>query len=399
MSKESLEHTLEVYRMLVEIARDLASTLELGTLLQRIVKVASELCDAEASSILLYDQKRKELTFQASTDIENTDQMRGIVVPKESIAGWVAMERKPVIVADVHQDNRFFKDVEKKLDFPTRSILAVPMIVKDKLVGVLEALNRKRGVFSEEDQAVLQVLAGQAAVAIENTRLFHQSDAISELVHELRTPLTSIHTVAYLLQQPTLDDKRRIEFAQNVQREVHRLTEMTNNFLDLSRLESGRAEFQLSRFSLATLVEQCCEGMRPRAEEKKLFLQVSCQADLKDIEADRGQIQQVILNLLSNAIKYNRPEGTISVHLSEQNNEFVLAIQDTGIGIPKDALEHMFEKFYRVPGIESGESGTGLGLSICKRIIDNHGGKIGVESRPGEGTRVYFALPQKQKKG
>jgi signal transduction histidine kinase len=396
MRQETLEHTLQVYQKLVEIARDLASTLEIGTLLQRIVQVACELCDAEAASILLYDQKRKEMTFQASSDTSNAEPMRGIVVPKESIAGWVAIQRQAVIVADVHQDQRFFQDVEKKLDFPTRSILAVPMIVKDKLVGVLEALNRKEGLFDEVDQAYLQVLGAQAAVAIENTRLFHQSDAISELVHELRTPLTSIQTMAYLLQQGELDSPRRLQLARSVQGEVHRLTELTNNFLDLSRLESGRAEFRLSRFSLAALMEMCCSAMRPRAEEKGLILQCTAPDAEIEIEADRSQIQQVILNLLSNAIKYNRPDGSITLFIREVDGRVSLTVEDTGCGIPAEAIPHLFEKFYRVSGTECDEPGTGLGLSICKRIIENHAGQIGAESRPGEGTRFTFSLPLRQ---
>src|SRR5512146_757308 len=144
------QRTLQTYHQLVGISRDLASTLDLNMLLRRIVTVAVDLCEAEAASILLFDENKQELIFQASTDVSNEEKMRGIVVPKDSIAGWVAVNRQAVNVAEVHRDQRFYREVEEQLNFPTSSLIAVPMIVKEKLVGVLEVLNQKEGAFSSQ---------------------------------------------------------------------------------------------------------------------------------------------------------------------------------------------------------------------------------------------------------
>lgn len=397
MNARNEDRQLQIYRKLVEIAGYLASTLDLETLLMRIVEAAVDLSNAEAASILLYDHQHKELSFQASTDIENASRLKGIVVPKESIAGWVAQECQPLVVSDVHSDERFFQDVEKKLDFPTQSILAIPMIVKDKLVGVLEAINKKQGQFTEEDLINLQVLASQAAVAIENSRLFHQSDAISELVHEVRTPLSSVNTMAFLLQRADLDETQRIKYAQSVQREVLRLVDLVNNFLNLSRLESGRAEYHIARFDLVELMDECVQVTHPNALEKLVELSLETKTPLF-IQADRNQIKQVILNLLSNAIKFNHPGGKVFLRGWQTDQSVGLEVQDTGRGIPQESQSHLFEKFYRVPGLDRTESGTGLGLSICKKIIENHGGIISFSSEAGKGTTFKISLPLEHQK-
>jgi len=394
MNQGNGENTLQIYQKLVSISVDLASTLDLAMLLRRIVQVAAELCNAEAASILLFDDKKQQLIFQASTDIKNEEQMRGIVVPKESIAGWVAISRQPLNVADVHEDSRFFKEVETRLQFPTSSLVAVPMIIKEKLVGVLEVLNKRAAPFSDQDLEYLNVLGALAAVAIENSRLFHQSDLISELVHELRTPLTSIITICYLLEKADMPEEDRLRLAHTILTEAQRLNAMATEFLDLSRLESGRSNTRFSVFSMMLLVKECCQVMQPRAAENNIELSVDLPGVYLDLEADRDQIKQLILNLLSNAVKFNRPGGKIYVRSWEENEKVYLEIKDTGLGMPADAIPRLFARFYRVPEQESASQGTGLGLSICKRIVENHDGKISVLSNVGVGTSFIVQFPK-----
>jgi len=195
---------LDGYRRLIEISRDLASTLDLDILLSRIVHAAAEVSGSEAASILLYDDAARQLYFQVSTNIDEPTR-RGIIVPLEgSIAGWILNNRKPVRITDVHDDPRYFGDVEQSTGFSTESILGVPLITKNKIVGVLEAINKQKSKFTDTDESMLLVLGAQAAVAIENARLFQQSDLISEFVHELRTPLASLSTATYLLLRPEM---------------------------------------------------------------------------------------------------------------------------------------------------------------------------------------------------
>ena len=169
--------------MLIDLACDLASTLESSALLKRIVIAASELIEAQAASILLYDETAQELHFETTTN-EDYPKMEGLVVPVEnSIAGWIVMHRQPLIISDVHKDPRHYRVVGDMTDIITDSLLGVPLIAKDKVVGVLEAINKRGGDFTSDDQDLLMALGSQAAVAIENARLFQQSDQISELVH------------------------------------------------------------------------------------------------------------------------------------------------------------------------------------------------------------------------
>src|SRR5512138_1393505 len=386
--------TLDSYLRLIEISRDLASTLDLDTLLYDIVRASADITHAEAASIMLYDDTSRQLYFQVATNIDEST-MRGLVVPLDkSIAGWVVSNRKSVRIDDAHQDLRHFNDVEQTIGFNTKSMLGIPLITKNKVVGVLEVLNKKRGRFTDADESMLSVLGAQAAVAIENARLFQQSDLISEFVHELRTPLASLSTATYLLLRPEMSREQREQIIHNIHSETLRLNSMASAFLDLARLESGRVQFRKTSFSIPDLLFECKDIMSSKAEEDRIQIRIEASEGLPLMEADRDKIKQVILNLMSNAIKYNRPNGSVIVTGSYTDNELVITIQDTGIGIPEDSIPHLFEKFYRVREHENKAQGTGLGLSISKQIIQGHNGRIEVKSKMGVGTSFTIHLPR-----
>ena len=378
----------------IEIFLDLASTFDLESILRKIIHTAKALTNAEAASILLYNDSNQQLHFAAMTNASKEAQLHKMIVPKESLAGWVAINREPVIVQDVRQDNRWFTDVAKKIDFFTRSIIAVPMITQDKLIGVLEVLNKFEGTFDEEDQHYLSILASQAAVAINNTRLFQQSDLISELVHEIRTPLASISTVAYLLQRDDIPSEQREDLVKTIQTETQRLHQMASNYLDVARLESGRIYFQATDFLITDLLNECVELVAPKAQHNGIQIVKNYDDDVMTVEADREKIKQVITNLLSNAIKYNRPKGLVTITVQNNENDTItVKFKDTGIGMSQDDLSHLFERFFRGSTAMKTAEGTGLGLSICKQIIEAHGGTINVESEVNLGSTFSFTLP------
>ena len=393
MTDSARSSLLERYQRLAEISRELASTIDLTALLNRIVQAAADLSNAEAASILLYEESKKQLFFQSATNLDEPF-MRGLIVPVEgSIAGWIVTHRRPLIILDAQNDPRHFAQIGKMTNITTISLLGVPLIAKNKVVGALEAINKRQGDFSTEDQDVLMDLGAQAAVAIENARLFQQSDLIAELIHELRTPLGSLRTATHILKNKDVSDDQRHKIVQILYDETCRLIEMTSAYLDLARLESGRIEFNSQVFDPRPLLEECINVMDARVKENHLELSLSTPEYLPSLKADRDKIKQVILNLLSNAITYNCPNGQIQLSAEVQNSEMLISVSDTGRGIREADLAHLFEKFYRAQPTEKLASGTGLGLAISKQIIEAHGGKIEVKSQVEVGTTFLVHLP------
>lgn len=384
------------YERLMEISRQLNSTLDVGTLLNKIIRAATELTETEEASILLIDPSTGELRFEASSNM-SPGAMAAVPVPIEgSLAGWVATTGEPVLVEDTRNEKRFFSQVDKILRFNTRNLLGVPMEAHGRIIGVVEAINKiDDRPWTEEDMDTLSTLAAQAAIAIENARLFQQSDFIAEMVHELRTPLAALKASTVLLLRPNLPDDRRSTIIQTMQSETERLSRMASDFLDLARLESGRTRLEVEIFEGRQLVEESLEIVRHQAAEKHISMRFD--GEILTVKADRGKTKQVLLNLLTNAIKYNRENGEIICHVrpDDQLNWVQVAVQDTGPGISEEHQRRMFEKFFRVPGSE-GTQGTGLGLAIAKRIVEAHGGRMWLESELGVGSTFSFTLPSPQ---
>jgi signal transduction histidine kinase len=384
------------YERLIEISQQLNSTLDLATLLKKIISAAKELTDTEAASLMLIDPGTGDLRFEIASNIKPQD-MEDIIIPKGSgIAGWVALHGEPRVIDDVSQEPSWSKRVDDTIEFQTRSILAVPLRTHTKIIGVLEAINKLSGQrWEENDVNTLTTLASQAAIAIENARLFQQSDFIAEMVHELRTPLAALKASTSLLLRPDLPDNRRTDIINTMQSETERLTRLTSEFLDLARLESGRTRLEVSRFDLHKLIIESVEVVIQQANDKNVTISVD--GDKFTANADRGKVKQVLLNLLTNAIKYNRENGKISILTrqvgSGEQPLAEVAVNDTGYGISKEHQKHMFEKFYRVSDTAGFTQGTGLGLAIAKGIIEAHGGAIHLESEQGVGSTFSISLP------
>lgn len=380
------------YDRMMEISRQLNSTLDVGTLLNKIIRAATELTETEEASIMLIDPHTGELRFEAASNM-TPGAMASITAPMEgSLAGWVATTGETVLVEDTRNEKRFFSQVDKILRFNTRNLVGVPMETHGRIIGVLEAINKiDDRPWSDEDLETLSTLAAQAAIAIENARLFQQSDFIAEMVHELRTPLAALKASTVLLMR-NLPDDRRNEIVQTMQSETERLSRMASDFLDLARLESGRSRLHIEAFEAYDLVRESLEIVRHQADEKNLTMSID--GGQHTIRGDRSKAKQVLLNLLTNAIKYNYEDGTITCHINpDENPDWVcFAVQDTGPGISEEHQQRMFEKFFRVPGSEKAQ-GTGLGLAIAKRIVEQHGGRMWLESELGVGSSFLFTLP------
>lgn len=395
MTEISFTLALKRYQQLVEISRQLSSTHDMDGLLQRIIQAAAELVKAQSASILFYDEVRDTLTFQFTTNGKDENVMRGTIIPKESVAGWVVSHKVPIIINNTKKSPQFNDKYETYIQIPAKQIIAVPLIAQDQVIGVLEVINKTAGEFNDEDQSLMLALSAQAAMTIETTRLSNQATLITELVHELRTPLNSIQTIAYLLQRPDINDDQRKKFGNTIQNEIQRLNEMATAYLDLARLEAGQMPFHINTFSFPELVKSCVEVIKPRAVMQKINIQQNLDPDIPLIQADEEKIRQVLLNLLSNALKFNQEGGSIIIHAEKDSSDLVFLVSDTGKGIPEADLPKIFTRFFRSSHTERVSSGTGLGLSICKRLVECQKGTIEVISEVDKGSTFTVHIPLK----
>ena len=219
-------------------------------------------------------------------------------------------------------------------------------------------------------------------------------DFVSNLSHELRTPLASLKALAETLQEGALDDPPAARhFIDQIQVEVDALTQMVNELLELSKIESGRFTLDLAPVAACDLLASASRRMQLQAERAGLNLRVECEDDLPNVRIDSQRLEQVLVNLIHNAVKFTRAGGEVAL-IAEAVDGFVrFAVQDSGVGIAEDEVPRIFERFYRVDKSRTG-SGTGLGLSIAKHIVEAHRGKIWVESVDGQGSTFYFTIPQ-----
>lgn len=381
------------FKQLLNISRDLASTLDLDVLLRKILRVAVNLSNAESALVFLFDETKGGIVLQISSSLQNSSTILSSDLSSDSIAGQVAAKGKPIIVPQISPDQRPIVSADPLLPTPIRSLIAVPLVAKDKVQGVLQVVNKKQGLFTDADVDVLTVLAAQAAIAVENSRLYQQADLINELVHELRTPLASILTITYLLKRSDLTEDQRLQFTESIADEVTRLNNLASSYLEYSRLETGRLTFTASLIDLSAVLQECARILQPKAREAGIQLTLALPDHPLTFEGDENKIKQVVINLLNNAIKYNSPGGHVNIDAWGDGQIVGFSIQDDGIGIPEEDLPHVFEKFYRATPIQEAYPGTGLGLSICSRIVEIHSGTIRVQSQVKAGSTFTVELP------
>jgi signal transduction histidine kinase len=394
MKKNKAHSTLlNRYQKLINISCDLASELDLNILLSKIVLAASEISDAEEASILMYDPNKNALYFQAATNLDS-QLKRGTFVPlDESIAGWIISHQKAVIVDNPQKDKRHFGQIGKITNIECNSLLGIPLMSKGNIIGVLEVINKKGGNFTKEDQDVLLALGAQANVAIENSRLFLQSDLIGEFVHEIRTPLSALNAAAHLLKSNRVHEDQKRKMIDILEAEIEALADMSSSFLDLARLESGRKQYNVNEFNIRDLLIECHEIVINEAHKLNILFILDLPDTLPRIRGDRKQLKQAFINLLNNAVKFNKVEGEIILKAKKGRDHIVITISDTGLGIPEDEQSKIFEKFYRVKSHRDQVPGTGLGLSVVKQIIHGHGGEINFTSKVDAGTTFTITLP------
>jgi signal transduction histidine kinase len=394
-TKDSSEYLLSRYLKFIEISRELSFTLDTKTLLQSIVDAACSLTDSKSDSFLLFDERQNELYFEATTDNASPSLMGMAITVEGSVAGDVIKSRKPILENNLIDNPKQFKFRIDDIQQNSNNLIGIPLITQDKIVGVLESINKASGDYTNEDIEILSALGSQAAVAIINARLFQQSDLIAEMVHEIRTPLASINAASHLLTRPSLSTKQRVDMGETIQKETNLLAELATSFLDLARLESGREKYEQEPIQLNSLIKESVEIMGSRIKEQNLTLIQTIDESVPIFIGDEDKLKQVILNLISNAIKYNVPNGKIYIKsgYDEIAQSINFSIEDTGLGIHKEHQKLLFEKFYRIPNSDIIAKGSGLGLAISKKIINAHNGNLLVSSELGKGSIFSVSIP------
>ncbi|MGD2252749.1 MAG: HAMP domain-containing sensor histidine kinase [Anaerolineales bacterium] len=399
---------------LLEISRVLTSTHDLQPLLQSIVQVASELTQSETASILLYDHKSGQLKFEAAPGF-GKEGLRKLTVPLDSsVAGWVFKNRRPLVIHDAAEDSRIYREVDHAIGFKTRSILAVPLLILQRPIGVLESVNRReQGHYTEDDLEILQALAAQASISIENARLLiklqsanrelkrldsMKSNFIAIASHELRTPLGLVLGHATFLKEMLPDGfQEQIEV---IVRSALRLKNIVEDMASISHEEQGLARVRREPFSLAALVADVRRRFDQEALEKEISLDVEVpRDDPLIVSGDREKIDLALANIVRNALTFTDPGGEVGIKV-EGGGDFVkVMVADTGIGIPEAEVDLVFERFYQVEShLTRRHGGMGLGLSIAKTMVEMHKGKIGCESKEGVGSLFWFMLPTDENK-
>ncbi len=392
---------------IIEINRSLSSTLDLDPLLEKIVETALEVTGSEASSILLYDEASGELRFEAVPAVQR-DELKAVSVPLDrSIAGTVFNTGQPIVIQEARADSRIYRDVDRKIDFDTRSLLAVPVMFKQRVIGVLEAVNKRGGQdYSPDDMDTMTTLAAQAGIAIENARLLAalqrayddlsqldrtKSNFISIASHELRTPLGLIlGHASYLRETAGPDAAEQLDV---VVRSALRLKGIIEDLANLSHIDSRQDQSESEQFGVDEALLAAVEDAQPLAQAKQLELRTKLPGERVLIAANRANLRTVLTNLVDNAVKFTPNGGRIVVSADVLPEQVQISVADTGAGIPSDQCERIFERFYQVEAhMTRRHGGMGLGLSIAKALVELNGGEIWCESVEGRGSKFCFTV-------
>ncbi len=398
----------QILKRLLEVSLVLNSNFALDPLLNYIMEAASEITKAESASILLIDKRTNELHF-AATNTANAQSMKGIPVPMDgSVAGAIIRENRSIIIQDATQDPRVNRTVDNQTAFQTRSLMGVPMRIKDKVIGVLEVVNRIGPAWTDDDRNHLTILASQAAVAIENAsqaealkKAYEELDKVDKVKndfiavasHELRTPLSIIVGYASFLQEEAQGTAS--EHAAAVLASAQHLGDLIEDMTNLRYLQLGQAELSRTVCSLAEIMEGAHNESQSLAAAKQQRIEISYPALSDVVHVDLMKLQMALTNVLNNAIKFTPPGGTIKMFSERHASDLWIRVQDSGIGIPPDQLERIFENFYQVADHMTRKyNGMGLGLPIARSVVEAHKGRIWAESEgPNQGATLTISLP------
>lgn len=387
-----------------EVGEAIVSTLDRDEVLTRIVSSAVVLTGTDGGSIMEFDADQDEFLVRATYGSPGlVDQLRRITIrPHETIVGRTALERRPIAVPDLGAV-QLDPHLSVLFDDGWRSLLAAPMLRGDLLLGVVVIRRRRTGRFSAEVVDLLGTLASQSAVAIVNARLFgelevasrHKSEFLASMSHELRTPLNAVIGFSDVLIDRMFGElnARQDEYLHDIRNSGQHLLDLLNEILDLSKVEAGQMVLEPREFLVSSALEYALSLLRERAAAHRISLELTVGPGTGTVEADELRFKQVVLNLVSNAVKFTPDGGSVRVAAAVTGDELAVTVTDTGVGIPLQDRERIFESFQQGGRGAPREEGTGLGLTLSRRIVELLGGRLWLESDLGAGSTFGFSVP------
>jgi signal transduction histidine kinase/AraC-like DNA-binding protein len=408
-----LKNSVAELKVLNEIAVTTSKATGIEQILHLIVQRSISAIKAEQGSILL-TTKNKDEPLMTLVRQDDTSSLKHDYHIGQNITGWVLLSKKPLLIEDLSEDTRFKPTEEEKRDI--HSVLCVPIWFEGEIIGVMMLINKKEGkYFTNDDLTLFSIISVQAGQLIKNLELQKETfqerketEKLQELdkiktnfftnvSHEFRTPLTLIMGPAKQILEST-EDNRIKEKAEIIFKSSKKLNRLVNQLLDLSRIEAGQMKLSVGRQNLIPVIKEVMSSFQSFAERKSISFRFNPSVKRLFIYIDRDKVERIINNLLSNAFKFTPEGGRIELSLTSDQRYANIRVCDSGIGIPKEKISKIFDRFYQVDGIHKREQeGTGIGLALSKDLIELHKGRIKVESAEGKGTAFSISLPLEKK--
>jgi signal transduction histidine kinase len=435
ITRSKSEQVLQRLASLTAIGKTISLRFTTDELLTAIYTECKAVIDCSLFSIALLDDSTNELSFEL--DVRN-----GVILPKERIPlgqglnSWVVTYHQALLLGSLAEERRFgLKSVADTKQ--TESWLGVPMIARDRVVGVISVESFRKNAFSADDMILMTAIANQAAVALENAHLYRDLEGLTyaleqrvlertnelretnlrllaadrsknqflaNMSHELRTPLNSIIGFSSVLIDATrgLLQPRMHRFLENIHAAGNHLLELINDILDLSKIEAGKMELRADMFDLRETFAAVERVMKGFAADARVQIISTIDPNVPQVRLDEGRLKQILFNLLSNAVKFSSHGGIVAVTCRlVPKGDSPLAVDtvridvaDQGIGIASDELQRIFVEFYQTDeGRRARRGGTGLGLSLTRNFVELHHGRIDVQSKPASGSTFTLYLP------